>query len=187
MSIPFRRRPVVYVAVLAFVAVAGFARTTSVLSGLGRPQQDRPPQPTFRTEANYVRVDVFPTRNGAPVLDLTQNEFEVLDNGVLQKIDQFEHVVVRAAGPQETRIEPSTVRELRAMMESTRGRVVVLFLDTGHVDVAGSHNIRKPLVNALDGVIGPDDLVGVMTPDMAASDVTFGRKTTSIDGLLTRY
>ena len=36
-------------------------------------------------------------------------------------------------------------------------------------------------------LIGPDDLVGVMTPEMSASDITFARKTTTIDGFLTRY
>ena len=50
---------------------------------------------------------------------------------------------------------------------------------------AGSYNIRKPLVDALDKVIGADDLVGVMTPEMSASDITFARKTTTIDGMLT--
>src|SRR5205085_11353890 len=111
--------------------------------------QDQPPAPppTFRTEANYVRVDVYPTRNDAPIADLTQDDFEVLDNGTPQKIEQFERVVVRAAGPQETRIEPNTVRESRAMLESSRSRVFVLFLDIYHVGVDGSHNIRKPLVD----------------------------------------
>src|SRR5262245_65784154 len=85
--------------------------------------------PTFRTEANYVRVDVYPTRDDVPVADLTQNDFEILDNGVPQTIAQFERVVVRAAGPQDARIEPNTVRESLAMTQSARARVFVLFLD----------------------------------------------------------
>src|SRR5881628_3721969 len=83
-----------------------------VASAAGAPQAQQPPppaQPTFRAEANYVRVDVFPTRDGAPVVDLTRDEFEILENGVPQKLDQFEHVVIRPAGPQDTRIEPNTV------------------------------------------------------------------------------
>jgi len=172
---------------LAVVAVA----MSSAGSGVGRtvtaqPPQP-PPQPTFRTEANYVRVDVFPTRDGAPVADLTQADFEVLESGALQKIEQFEHVVIRTTVPQDLRIEPNTVRESRAMAESSRARVFVLFLDTYHVDVAASHNIRKPLVDALDRLIGPDDLVAVMTPEMSATDIAFARKTTTIDGFLTRY
>ena len=54
------------------------------------------------------------------------------------------------------------------MAQSSRARLFVLFLDTYHVEVDGSHNIRKPLVDALDELIGPDDLVGVMTPEMSA-------------------
>jgi hypothetical protein len=70
------------------------------------------------------------------------------------------------------------------MQASARARLFVLFLDTYHVEIAGSHNIRRPLVDALDRVIGPDDLVGVMTPDMSPTDITFARKTTTIDGIL---
>jgi VWFA-related protein len=149
--------------------------------------QDQPPEPTFHTEANYVRVDVLPTKDGAPVTDLTQSDFDVLEGGATQRIEQFEHVVIHSAGAQEARIEPNTVRESRAMQASARARLFVLFLDTYHVEIAGSHNIRRPLVDALDRVIGPDDLVGVMTPDMSPTDIAFARKTTTIDGFLTRY
>ena len=72
--------------------------------------QDQPPPPTFRTEANYVRVDVYPTHDGAPIADLRQEDFEILEDKVPQRIDQFEHVVIRSGGPQVTRREPSTPR-----------------------------------------------------------------------------
>jgi len=150
-------------------------------------QQATPPQPTFRTEANYVRVDVYPTKDDAPVTDLRVEDFEVLEGGTPQKIEQFERVVIRGNLPDATRIEPNTVRDSRAMLENARARVFVLFLDPGHVDIGGSHNIRRPLIETLDRMIGPDDLVGVMTPEMSATDVTFARKTTTIAGFLTKY
>jgi VWFA-related protein len=150
-------------------------------------QSPAPAQPTFRTEANYVRVDVYPTRNGAPVADLTRDDFELLDNGRPQTIEQFERILIRSAGPQGSRIEPNTVAGSRAMLQNPRARVFVLFLDTYHVDVAASRRIRQPLVRALDGIIGPDDLVGVMTPEMSPADIAFARKTTTIDGILERY
>jgi VWFA-related protein len=148
---------------------------------------DQSQRPTFRTEANYVRVDVFPTQDGQPVLDLRQDEFELLDEGVPQKIEQFERIVIRGNTPQELRREPQTVAESRAMLDEGRSRVFVLFLDAGHVGLASSRTIRKPLVDTLDDLIGADDLVGVMTSDMSASDVTFARKTTTIQGFLERY
>jgi VWFA-related protein len=173
------------------VVVAALMCSLAAALGDGGTLQTQPPpttpHPTFRTEANYVRVDVYPTEDGAPVGDLRQDEFEVLEDGVRQRIEQFERVVVRAAGPQETRVEPNTIAEARSMAESSRARLFVLFLDTYHVDVAASHNIRRPLVEALNRVIGQDDLVAVMTPEMSARDITFARKTTTIEGLLTRY
>ena len=53
------------------------------------PPATQPPDsaPTFRTEANYVRVDVYPTIGDGPVGDLTQNDFEVLENGVARDAD----------------------------------------------------------------------------------------------------
>src|SRR5262245_55502956 len=159
---------------------SGFSRTFTglvaafLLAAAGhiaaQPQQ---PQAPFRGGANYVRVDVYPTQNGAPILDLTVEDFEILESGALQQIEQFEHVLIRSAGPQDTRIEPNNVAESRSMAQNPRARLFVLFLDTYHVDVAGSHAIRGPIIEALDRVIGPEDLVAVMTPEMSATDITF--------------
>lgn len=168
---------------LAVAVTAGSVVGFSVAGA--RPQE--PPQPTFRTEANYVRVDVYPTASGAPVTDLRRDDFEVLEDNVVQPIDTFEHVTIRGGMPQELRGEPNTVAESRAMLENGRARVFVLFLDTGHVEPAAARAVRQPLVNALNRLIGADDLVGVMTAEMAATDVTFARRTTTIEGLLTRY
>jgi VWFA-related protein len=176
---------------------SGFSRTyisvvvaillTAAIKPAALQNPPQPPQTTFRTEVNYVRVDAYPTRDGAPVLDLTQQDFEILESGVPQKIEQFERVLIRPSGPQDSRIEPNSVAESRSMTQNPRARVFVVFLDTYHVDVAASHNIRGPLTEALDRMIGAEDLVAVMTPEMSASDITFARKTTTIAGFLTRY
>lgn len=166
-----------------FVFIASLLLT----DGAAPQSQDQSTRPTFRTEANYVRVDVYPTRNGAPVTDLTSADFELLEDKVPQKIDQFEHIVIRAAGPQETRREPNTVAESRQAVLDPRARVFVLFLDIGHVEMAASRAIRAPLIEALERLIGQDDLIAVMTPEMSARDVTFARRTTAIEGFLSRY
>jgi VWFA-related protein len=150
-------------------------------------QDPAPTQPTFRTDASYVRVDVYPTRNGMPVTDLGKEDFEVLEDKVAQNIDQFEHVVIRSAGPQDTRREPNTVAESRQAAQDPRARVFVLFLDINHVELTASRAIRTPLIEALNRLIGQDDLIAVMTPEMSPRDVTFARRTTTIEGFLTRY
>ncbi len=154
--------------------------------GAAAQTQDQP-RPTFRTEANYVRVDVYPTRNDAPITDLRREDFEILEDKVPQTIEQFEHIVIRGGGPQEARREPNTVAESRQAAQEPRARVFVLFLDINHVELAASRAIRTPLIEALDRLIGPDDLMAVMTPEMSARDITFARRTTTIEGFLTRY
>lgn len=168
-----------------FLNRGAFVLTLALLASLRADGQQPQPPPRFRTEANFVRVDVYPTRGGVPVADLTAADFDLLEDGVPQKIETFEHVIVRPAGPQETRVEPDSQRQGNQMAEDPRARVFVIFLDTYHVSVMGSHNIRKPLIALMDRVIGADDLVGFMTPEMSAASLTLGRKTQVLEGALT--
>jgi VWFA-related protein len=138
----------------------------------------------FRTEVNYIRVDMYPTADSKPVTDLRQDEVEILDEGAPQKIDRFEHVLVRGTRSQETRREPSTVAEMREAAQDVRARLFVLFLDTEHVEFGPAVNIKGPLIQSLNQLIGGDDLVAVMTAGMQARDITFRRRTTSIEELL---
>jgi len=147
-------------------------------------QQDQLPTPTFRAEANYVRVDVFPTRDGAAVTDLTAADFEVFEEKAPQKIEQFERVVIRAPGSGEGRPEPNTVEQSRQAIQDPRARVFILFLDPKHVEQGTSRSISRTLVNTLNRLIGPDDYVGVMVPPMQLRDVTFARRTVAIENLL---
>jgi VWFA-related protein len=149
-----------------------------------RPADPGQPTPTFRTAANYVRVDMYATVDGKPVEDLRVEEIAVFEDGVSQKIDAFEHVKVKAAPAQELRLEPTSVGESRAMASDGRARVFVIFLDTYHTQIEGSANMRQPLVRFLDRVLGPDDLVALVTPEMAASDLALGRKTTVISNIM---
>jgi VWFA-related protein len=144
--------------------------------------EDQPPR--FRTDANYVRVDVYPTKDGKTVEDLRAEDFELLENGVKQQVQAFERVVISPAGPQSLRVEANTVRGGEQMASNPRNRVFVIFLDMHNVDVESGHHVNQPLINLIDRILGPDDLVAVMTPEMAASQVTFGRKTEVIAGML---
>jgi VWFA-related protein len=158
--------------------------TTSVIALAA--QEPAPPAQLepFRTEVNYIRVDMYPTADGKPVTDLRQDEIEIFDEGAPQKIDRFEHVLVRGARSQEGRREPSTVAEMRETVQDVRARLFVLFLDTEHVEFGPAINIKSPLIQSLNQLIGGDDLVAVMTADMQARDLTFRRRTTSIEELL---
>src|SRR5262245_25198994 len=145
--------------------------------------QTQPPQPPprFRAETNFVRVDVYATKGGVVVQDLIQDEFEVFEDSVPQKIDSFEHIVVTPAGPQEARLEPSSPSQALQLVADPKRRVFVVFLDTHNVPYEGSHAIKEPLIHLMQTVMGDDDLVGVMTPDMSPDQITFGRRTQVIE------
>ena len=127
---------------------------------------------------------MYATVDGKSVEDLTAEEVEVLEDGVAQKLEAFEHVRVRPAGAQESRREPNTVEQSRQMAAEARARMFVIFLDTYHTTIEGSANMRLPLIKFLDRLLGPDDMVALMTPEMGASEITLGRKTTVISNIM---
>ncbi len=141
------------------------------------PQE--PQRPTFRTEANFVRVDVYPTSGGKPVLDLRKEDFEVLEDGRPQAIETFEHVRISAGGPR-SESDPNSVEAMR-QAANPRSRIFVIFLDAPHVTSDGARNIGQALIRFLDRALGADDLVGVMTPWMSPSDMVLARKTQVIE------
>jgi len=50
--------------------------------------------------------------------------------------------------------------------------------------ISSAHAINEPLIRLMDRILAPDDLIAVMTPDMAANQIVFARKTQVIeDGL----
>ena len=85
-----------------------------------------PAQPTFRADASYVRIDVYPTADGVPVTDLSRDDFEVLEDNRPQTVTAFEHVSIRGGVPQNQRAEPNTVAESKALLQNPRARVFVI-------------------------------------------------------------
>ena len=168
-------------AVGVLVGLLCIAAPTAQQQPPAKPQAPQQP-PTFRTEANFVRVDVYATKQGSPIRDLKMEDFEVLEEGVPQKLSTFEFVQVRTGAAQEERREPNTLQESRDMMRDARARVFVLFLDVPHVTIDGAWHSREPLIRMLDSMMGADDLVGIMTPKMAPTDITFARKTQVLAG-----
>jgi VWFA-related protein len=180
---PVSVRFLTVVAALATVAVAAQQQPAPPDPAAQQQQQPQPP-PRFRIEANYVRVDVYPTKGGVPVQDLNVEDFEVLENGARQQVQAFEHIVVSPAGPQSLRVDPGSVRAGEQAAANPRNRVFVFFIDRAHVSFEGAGAIREPLIRLIDRVLGPDDVVAVMTTDMSAGDITFGRKTQVIAEML---
>jgi VWFA-related protein len=165
---------------LATVCVVALA-----LAQAGQPDRPDRQQP-IRVDATLVRVDAYPTRNGQLVEGLQSADFELLEDGVVQKIATFEHVALRRGGPQSARVDPSSQRDMLQAVASSRNRVFAVFLDVNHVTLASGHAINGPLIQFLTEYLGDDDLVGVMTAEMSASQVVFTRRSQAIEEGLRR-
>ncbi len=156
---------------------------SAVLPGAAQDGQS-PDLPRFRAGANLVRVDAYVSLDGVPITDLTADDVEIYEDDRLQRIEDFELIEARAPNPQSERTDPTNVRDMRQDANDS-ARVFTLFFDRLHVQLAGSYHARKPIIETLDRVIGPDDLVGVMTAEMSPSAITYSRRTSSIERMVT--
>jgi len=158
-------------------------------AGAQAPQVEAQPQtPVFRRAVNLVMVDAYPTAGGAPIVDLAQNEFEILEDGVPQRVALFERKTFRAPVPEPVRAEPADLRDSDRIAADPRSRVFVLYLDTYHLpgmfQGVDQGPAREALRMWLRSLIGQDDVVAFMTPEMDIESLTFTRRTSAIDDFL---
>src|SRR5262245_34782952 len=171
----------VAVALVVGLCAVGIARTPA-------PPQN-PPQsqvPTFRGATNLVLVDAYPRKDGRIVEGLTPQDFEIREDGKPQAIDQFEFVRIEPA-PEVPRVDPNNQRDMLQQAADPHNRVFVTYLDIYHVSVAGSHEIRRPLVEMLNRIVAPNDLFGVTTSKVNPKSLVLGRKMLSVEEQLGRY
>jgi VWFA-related protein len=157
------------------------------------PPAQQPPtdvqQPIFRTGINFVRVDAIVTdRQGAPIVDLTQADFEVLEDGKPQTLESFRLMKIDTATPIEASPRPLRTRadeETAAANENSR--IFVFFLDDYHVRLGNSMGARKPLVEFVQNSIGANDLLAVMYPLTPMDSVSLTRDHQSIVRILEKF
>ena len=161
---------------LARVVAVGLLASLAQSPQVPQPSSPAQQPPRFRGGTNLVRVDVLATSGGVPVQDLAAGEFAIFEDGAPQKIETFEHIVISPT-PGRARVDPSSPSQAVQEAADPHRRVFVIYLDSEHVDFVGSQNIKEPLIEFMNRVMGDDDLVGVMTPEMGPQQITFARKT----------
>jgi VWFA-related protein len=152
------------------------------------PATPDPQQPVFRTGINYVRVDVIVTdRQGTPVADLRQADFEVTEDGKPQTIDAFRLIKHDATRPVEVlgKIRSRADEETAASNEDAR--IFVFFLDDYHVRLGNSMASRRHLIDFVQTRLAPNDLVAVMYPLSPLDTVTLTRDHQSIIRMIERF
>jgi VWFA-related protein len=139
------------------------------------------PLPRFRAGANLVTVDAYLSNDGMAVTDLKPDEIQIFEDGTPQAIESFRLVRSTGQGTTAARPDPQGVAAERAAAQEPEARVFVVFFDQWHVSFDGSARTTAPVSTFLNRVIGADDLVGVMTPDIPAHSVSLTRRTEGID------
>jgi VWFA-related protein len=135
-------------------------------------------QPVFRTGINFVRVDAIVTdKQGNPVMDLTQADFEVTEDGKSQSIETFR--LIQVSGQPEPGAErPREIRsEFDQENEAQRDdvRIFVFFMDDYHVRRGASMAVREPLIKFIRNNLGPLDMIGIMYPLMPVTLLSLTR------------
>ncbi|HEX8031170.1 MAG TPA: VWA domain-containing protein [Vicinamibacterales bacterium] len=140
--------------------------------------------PRFRSGANLVGVDAFFTKDGKPVIDLKPEEIEVFEDDRPQQIEQFRFV---RAAPRTTAVhkpDPIGSAAEREAASDPDARLFVLFFDQWHVSWDGAVKAAAPVSELLNRVIGANDLVGTMTPELSARSVSLTRRTAAIERMV---
>jgi VWFA-related protein len=136
-------------------------------------------QPIFRTGINFVRVDVIVSdRNGNPVNDLKQGDFEVTEQGRPQTIETFKLVSLDGGLLEASKQPPRQIRtdddeEAEAGRDDVR--LFAFFLDDYHVRVESSMSAREQLARFVETQLGPTDMIGIMYPLEATAGVRMTR------------
>jgi len=144
-------------------------------------QQPGPPPPppspvsTLRAESNVVRIDVEVTdSSGRPIKGLRADQFEVTDNGRVEKISTFAYSDIErldTAGPDNSAApmvipvdSPRSAAPADAALEKVRDRrLLALFFDMTSMetdDILRAHDAAEKF---LKHQISPADLVAVVT------------------------
>jgi len=153
-------------------------------------QGDAPQQPTFRAGVNFVRVDVIVhDEKGQPVTNLSQADFEVLEDGRPQTIEQFRLIRIdgnpRPGDPPPRELRNRIDEEIEISRDDVR--VFVLFFDDYHVRLGNSLAVKEPLIRFVQTQLRPNDIIGIMYPLTPVDGISFTRNTASIVSAIERF
>ena len=141
----------------------------------------------FRGGANFVNVDVYPRRDGRLVEGLTAADFQIFEDGKPQKIEHFEFIKVAMNTPDASRRDPNTQRDAERLVADPHTRVFVIYLDDYNLTLLAARELRRPLREFLERVIGPSDLFAVMFPDMPLPHLIFGQRLDVVETALDQF
>ena len=110
-----------------------------------------------------MEVDAVVTdRNGRLVGDLTRDDFQVFEDGKLQKVELFTRVDIPIARPDPPNFRSAPVEPDVKVNEPFEGRVYVLLLDDVHTHPMRSVLVRRAANQFIDQYLGANDMAAVV-------------------------
>jgi VWFA-related protein len=143
----------------------------------GAQSQQPAPPPPFRTGIDFVRVDVLVTdRQGNALKGLTQADFEVYEDDKPQKVESFRFIEV-SGNPVEGELprQIRTTHDEETELARDDVRLFVIFFDDYHVRRGSALAVKEPLTRFIRTQLGPMDVVALMYPLTAFSEIGFTR------------
>ena len=165
--------------------LAALSLTGLLAAGLGAQQQSQPQPPKFRSGVQLIEVDarVF-DKDGKFVADLTKDDFEVLEDGVAQRIDAMYLV----SGPPRAAASGAAAPAPAAPATATPPSPVapqtwIFFFDLDHLTPGtGFNRARKAVEDFIGQRFKEGDLAGIL-----AGDKMVGNRLTSVRAELLEY
>ncbi len=152
------------------------------------PTDPNQPQPVFRTGINFVRVDAIVTdKQGNPVADLKQTDFEVLEDNKPQTVETFRLVKIDAAAPTAAQRSIRSRDDEERAAADENARIFVFFLDDYHVRLGTSMSVKRPLEEFIANQLSPNDLIAVMYPLTPIDAVVLTRNHQSVINTIDKF
>ena len=151
---------------LLFVALAGSALAsgqTATPGAQGNGPQT-PPTPTFSVSVDLVEVDAVVTdRDGGFVRGLTQDDFQIFEDGKPQPIAAFSTVDIPVERQQRPLNLPEPIEpDVRSNERPFDGRIYVMVVDDLHTDISRTPRVRAAARQFIQQHLGANDLMAIV-------------------------
>jgi VWFA-related protein len=148
--------------------------------GSQRAEPPDPQTPTFRVDVEYVEVDAVVTDgSGQFVRDLTQDDFQIFEDGRPQQIAAFSLVDIPLERPVAPTAAGPVEADTRSNEEPFDGRVYVMVVDDLHTSLARTIRVREAARRFIQQYLGANDLMAVVHtagPSDANQDLTANKR-----------
>jgi VWFA-related protein len=175
---------------VASVLLAGSVLMAQTPAAPGQAPQGQPPKtdqqgqkPTFRVTVDLVTNDVIARdSSGQFVADLTKDDFEVYEDGVLQQLASL--VLVHGGRVSNLALPPPAAPPEGIILPPARpsndasGRIFILFIDDLHLDFKNTARVRDLLKKIKGTLIHQGDMFGIVSSGTSsiAIDLTYDLK-----------